>query len=134
MGEHGPTTGTRSARPGRYADAVAAKKRSGKSKKPRHGISGNPQRRAEQLAERQAAITDEPDLSPLVMDFRSGKPENSAMREMAYALAGGAKPAPWWSASHERVLASARALDWPARTLDVEAQACRIVAMNSTRC
>ena len=49
------------------------------------------------------------------------------MRELAYALAGGAKPAPWWSASHERVLASARALDWPAQTLDVEAQACRIV-------
>ena len=106
---------------------AAKNRRSGKSKSPRRGISGNPQRRAEQLAQRRPAITGEPDLSPLVMDFRSGKPENSAMRELAYALAGGAKPAPWWSASHERVLASARALDWPAQTLDVEAQACRIV-------
>ncbi len=106
---------------------AAKKRRSGKSKSPRLGISGNPQRRAEQLAQRRPAIRGGPDLPPLVMDFRSGKPENSAMRELAYALAGGAKPAPWWSASHERVLASARALDWPAQTLDVEAQACRIV-------
>ena len=49
------------------------------------------------------------------------------MRELAYALAGGVEPAPWWRESHERVLAAARALDWPARSLDVEAQASRVV-------
>lgn len=49
------------------------------------------------------------------------------MQELAYALAGGVEPAPWWKESHERVLAATRALDWPARSLDVEAQASRVV-------
>jgi hypothetical protein len=92
---------------------VASKKRrSGKGKGPRQGISGNPQRRAEQLAQRQV-IADGPDLSPL--------------RDLAYALAGGAKPAPWWDESHQRILAAARALTWPSSLVDLETQACRIV-------
>jgi hypothetical protein len=93
---------------------VASKKRrSGRGKAPRQGISGNPQRRAEQLAQRQPAIADEPDFS--------------AFRDMAYALAGGADPSPWWAESHQRILAAARVLTWPSRLVDLETQACRIV-------
>ena len=46
---------------------------------------------------------------------------------MAYALAGGAQPSPWWDESHQRILAAARALAWPSRLVDLETQACRIV-------
>jgi len=101
---------------------VASKKqRSGKVKRPRQGISGNPQRRAEQLAQRRS------DLPPLVPDFRSGKQEEPSLRGLAYSLAGGAEPRPWWGESHERILAAARALTWPSRLVDVETQACQIV-------
>jgi hypothetical protein len=93
---------------------VASKKRrSGRGKAPRQGISGNPQRRAEQLAQRQSAIADEPDLS--------------VFRDLAYSLAGGAEPSPWWPESHQRILAAARALTWPSRRVDLETQAGRIV-------
>jgi hypothetical protein len=106
---------------------VASKKRrSGRGNGPRQGISGNPQRRAEQLAQRRA-IADERDLAPLMLDFRSGKPEGSPLRDLAYALAGGAEPMPWWGESHQRILTAARALTWPSRLADLETQACRIV-------
>ena len=77
---------------------AAKKRRSGRGKGPRQGISGNPQRRAEQLAQRRSAIADEPDLSGL--------------RDLAYALAGGAEPSPWWDESHQRIIAAARTLAW----------------------
>jgi hypothetical protein len=105
---------------------VASKKRSGRGKGPRQGISGNPQRRTEQLAQRRPAIADEPDLPPLVLDFRAGK-QDSPLRDLAYAMAGGAEPSPWWAGSHQRILAAARALTWPSRFVDLETQACRIV-------
>jgi hypothetical protein len=92
---------------------VATKKRSGRNKGPRQGISGNPQRRAEQLAQRQPAFADEQDLS--------------ALRHLAYSLAGGTQPSPWWHESHQQILAAARALTWPSRLVDVETQAGRIV-------
>jgi hypothetical protein len=115
---------------------VASKKRrSGKGKGPRQGISGNPQRRAGQLAQRRPAIAGDLGLPPLVLDFRSGtvldsgpgKPADSPLRELAYALAGGAQPRPWWGESYERILATVRALTWPSRLVDLETQACRIV-------
>jgi hypothetical protein len=88
---------------------VASKKRrSGKGKGPRQGISGNPQRRAEQLAQRR-------------------QPEDFSLRDLAYSLAGGAEPRPWWDESHRRILAAARALSWPSRLVDLETQTCRIV-------
>jgi hypothetical protein len=114
--------------PDRYADRVASKKRrSGKGKGSRQGISGNPQRRAGQLAQRRPATADEPDRPPLVLDFRSGKREDFSLRDLAYSLAGGAEPRPWWGKSHQRILAAARALTWPSRPVDLETQACRIV-------
>src|SRR6266542_1840878 len=130
--QHGAGTSMRRAEhrpaPDRYADRVASKKRrSGKGKGPRQGLSGNPQRRAGQLAQRRPAIAGEPDLPPLVLDFRSGKPEDSPLRYLAYALAGGAEPRPWWGESHQRILAAARALTWPSRPVDLETQTCQIV-------
>lgn len=76
------------------------------------------------MAQRRPAVADGPDFSPLVMDFRS---EQSPFPDLAYSLAGGATPAPWWGESHERILAAARALTWPSRLIDLETQACRIV-------
>ena len=92
---------------------ASKKRRSGRGKAPRQGISGNPQRRAEQLAQRRPAIADEPDFS--------------ALRDVAYAMAGGANPRPWWDESYQRILAAARALTWPSRPVDLETQACQIV-------
>ena len=91
---------------------VSARKRSPRNRKVhRQGLSGNPQRRAEQLRwERQAA---------------SG--QSAAFREMAYRLAGGAPAEPWWRESHGRILALARALAWPSRLVDLETQVCQIV-------
>jgi hypothetical protein len=98
----------------RYPDSGGSeKRRSGRGKVPRQGISGNPQRRAEQLAQRRPAIADEPDLSSL--------------RDLAYAMAGGSKPSPWWAESHQRIIAAARVLTWPSRLVDLETQTSRIV-------
>jgi hypothetical protein len=106
---------------------MASKKRSsGKAKGSRQGISGDPRRRAEQLAQRRPAFADEPDHPPLVLDFRSAKPEDP-LRDLAYALAGGAEPRPWWGESYQRILAAARALTWPSRLVDLETETCRIV-------
>jgi hypothetical protein len=90
---------------------VSSKKRNSRKRKThRQGLSGNPQRRTKQLRqERQAAHG------------------QSAFRELAYRLAGGAPAAPWWRESHERILARARALTWPSRLADLETQTCQIV-------
>src|SRR5262249_49612056 len=128
--QHDAGTSRRRARhcPDHYADRVASKKRrSGKGKGPRRGISGNPQRRAGQLAQRRPAIAGEPDLPPLVLDFRSEKPDDARVRALALAGAAGAEPRPWWADSHQGILPAARALPWPARLVDLETQACQIV-------
>lgn len=80
---------------------MAAKKRNSPSRGTgngqRHGVSGDPRRR-------------EP-----------------ATRELAYRMAGGVDPAPWWPGSHERVLAAARAATWPDRRVELEDLTCRVV-------
>ena len=91
---------------------ASKKRRSGRDRRPRQGISGNPQRRAEQLAERTGSWS---------------RNQDSPLRDLAYAMAGGAEPRPWWAGSHQRILAAARALAWPSRLVDLETQACRIV-------
>ncbi|MBV9208495.1 MAG: hypothetical protein JO037_24525 [Actinobacteria bacterium] len=95
---------------------MSPKKRSSRKRNVhRQGLSGNPQRRAQQLGQdRRAAhpLTDQ---------------DRAALRELAYSLAGGALPEPWWRESHGRILAQARALTWPARLVDLETQACQLV-------
>jgi hypothetical protein len=53
------------------------------------------------LAQRQSAIAAESDLPPSLLDFRAREPEESPFRQLAYALAGGADPRPWWGESYE---------------------------------
>jgi hypothetical protein len=90
---------------------MSPKKRSSrKHKTHRQGLSGNPQRRTEQLRQEQ-----------LTAHGQSG------FLELAYHLAGGVPAAPWWRESHYRILARARALAWPSRLADLEKQACQIV-------
>jgi hypothetical protein len=100
---------------------VSSKKRSsGKRGAHRQGLSGNPQRRAEQLQEKQSAIE-------VRSAFSSDTARRAEFRELAYRLAGGASPAPWWRESHERILTRARASTWPSRVVDLETQTCQIV-------
>jgi hypothetical protein len=101
---------------------VSYKKRN--SRKPRthrHGLSGNPQRRAQQLQEQRA------EGQPAFWQLPQADPDRAALRELAYLLAGGAPAEPWWRESHERILARARALTWPSRLVDLETQVCQIV-------
>lgn len=95
---------------------------SGKRRTQRHGLSGNPQRRAEQLGRERAprsASQEEPDLLP--------ESRAEALKELAYLLAGGAEEAPWWRDSHERVLRQARELAWPTGPRGIEDQTCDLV-------
>jgi hypothetical protein len=83
----------------------------------RRGLSGNPQRRAEQLRRSRVSAGLEPP-----------SPEDRAQfRELAYRLAGGAHPEPWWQETHGHILARARALTWPSRVVDVETRVCELV-------
>jgi hypothetical protein len=89
---------------------VSSRKRSSRKRKNyRQGLSGNPQRRAQQLRHKQLAA------------------QGPAFLELAYRLAGGAPAEPWWRESHERILARARDLSWPSRQADLETQTCQIV-------
>jgi hypothetical protein len=90
----------------------------------RQGLSGNPQRRAQQLQERRAQ--GQPAFGQLPRE-ELPDPDRAAFRELAYRLAGGAPDEAWWRESHERILARARALTWPSRLVDLETQACQIV-------
>ena len=46
---------------------------------------------------------------------------------MAYRLAGGAHPEPWWQETHGHIIAQARELTWPSRLVDVETKVCELV-------
>jgi hypothetical protein len=106
---------------------VSSKKRnSHKRKTHRQGVSGNPQRRAQQLRQERRMAQGQAALRQLPRAPQAD-PDRAAFRELAYRLAGGASPEPWWRESHERVLARARALTWPTRLVDLETQACQIV-------
>jgi hypothetical protein len=86
--------------------ATSKKRKTGKRKAPRQGLSGNPQRRAEQLRQ------------PVDVD---------AFQELAWLMAGGAEPADWWPESHERILAQASARAWPTDPAGVETLTCELV-------
>ena len=104
---------------------MSSRKRS--SRKPRthrQGLSGNPQRRSQQLQERR--VQAQPAFGRLPREPQ-GDPDRAALRELAYRLAGGALAEAWWEESHARILARARTLTWPSRLVDVETQTCEIV-------
>jgi hypothetical protein len=88
---------------------VASKKRnSGKS-----GLSGNPQRRAEQLQERVSRQREHE--RRYVPDFQAPSPRH------------GYSPPDWWQESHEAILARVRGSEWPSGLLDMETLAGEIV-------
>jgi hypothetical protein len=87
---------------------VASKKRSsGKRKTQRKGLSGNPQRRAEQLGQ-------------LGTDVGLAYPDPGDIPRRKI------EPSPWWPESHARILAAVRADPWPSRLVDVETRACQL--------
>lgn len=77
-----------------------------KRKTRRKGVSGNPQRRAAQLAAEQSAHRELPDI------YEVGRRKR--------------QPPPWWEQSHERVLAAARAAEWPTDLPGIETRTCEI--------
>jgi hypothetical protein len=101
------------------------KRNSRKPRTHRPNLSGNPQRRAQQLQERRAQ--GQPVFGQLPREPQADPGRAAAFRELAYRLAGGCPDEPWWRESHERILARARGLPWPSRLVDVETQACQIV-------
>lgn len=96
---------------------------SGKRKTQRRGLSGNPQLRAEQLEKDRPTLPAQQAQGPDPLSWA----EPDSLRDLAYALAGGAKDAPWWHDSHESVLRKARALDWSSRLSGIEEQTCDLV-------
>ena len=84
---------------------ASRKRKSSKSTKRRQGkgLSGNPQRRVQQLQERDAA-----DLL-------------RQQSRWAGSFNPGRRTWPWWAESHDRVQARVRAAEWPTRLLDIEA-------------
>ena len=87
---------------------MASKKRSsGKRKTQRKGLSGNPQRRAEQLAQLETGAA-----------WAHPAPGGIPRRKI--------EPAPWWPESHARILAAVRADPWPSRLIDLETRACQL--------
>jgi hypothetical protein len=100
---------------------VSAKKRnSGKS-----GLSGNPQRRAQQLDDRQVRRPSQAELASQARNFSAE--DRQAFGDLARRLAGDAPVAPWWAESHERVISAALASPVPERLVDIEALTCSAV-------
>jgi hypothetical protein len=89
--------------------SVASKKRRPDRRRPSKGLSGNPQRRVQQLKRPGAT---EPPPQPA----QPPHPE----------IGGGESPWAWWAESHETVLAQARAAQWPSRLVDIENLAGRL--------
>lgn len=88
---------------------TSKKRKPGKRKTRRQGLSGNPQRRAEQLSQPPDAVDDD------------------ALLDLARLMAGRSEPAAWWPQSHERILAAATARPWPSALADIEALTCELV-------
>lgn len=88
---------------------ASKRKTSGKRKTQRKGLSGNPQRRAGQL--------------------RAKRERNDHLASVLRApevVYQKMEPAPWWADSHERVLAAARAAEWPSDLPGIERRACEV--------
>jgi hypothetical protein len=105
---------------------VGSKKRKTKGSRP--GLSGNPQRRAEQLGLQQELALQRQEAAGLTQALADYEPPDlSPLLSLARTLAGGAEPSPWWPESHGRILDAARTRTWPASLVEVETQTCRIV-------
>ncbi len=92
-------------------DVASNKRKSGKltQRSQGKGLSGNPQRRAQQLQDRDAA---------------ERRREQSLWA--GTSAPGSQRAWPWWAESHETVLAQVRAAEWPSRLVDIETLAGRL--------
>jgi hypothetical protein len=117
-----------------YPGAVASKKRTsrkssstGKSSAGRGkaGLSGNPQRRAQQLDDQQVRRPDQADLASRARNLSAE--DRKALADLARLLAGDAPAASWWAESHERVISAVLASPTPERLADIETLTCTAV-------
>jgi hypothetical protein len=100
----------------------------GMSPKKRGGgkrLSGNPQRRAQQLASRNLAKVGQPGASTWARELSTD--DRRAFGDLARRLAGWAPAMPWWTQSHDHVIRNFLAGPVPERPVDVETRACAAV-------
>jgi hypothetical protein len=97
--------------------AMSPKKRDGGKR-----LSGNPQRREQQIASRSLTKTGKPDTSSWARELSIE--DRRAFGDLARRLAGWAPAMPWWAQSHDRVIKSFLDEPVPERPVDVETRAC----------
>ena len=100
--------------------AMSPKKRGGGKR-----LSGNPQRRTQQLASRNPVKTDSPDASSWARELSIE--DRRSFGDLARRLAGWAPAMPWWALSHDRVIKSFLDQPVPERLVDIETRACTAV-------
>jgi hypothetical protein len=100
--------------------AMSPKKRDGGKR-----LSGNPQRRVQQLASRNPVKTGRPDASSWARELSID--DRRSFGDLARRLAGWAPAMPWWAQSHDRVIKSFLDQPVPERPVDIETRACTAV-------
>ena len=100
--------------------AMSPKKRDGGKR-----LSGNPQRREQQLASRNPVKTGRPDASSWARELSIE--DRRSFGDLARRLAGWAPAMPWWAQSHDRVIKSFLDEPVPERPVDIETRACTAV-------
>jgi hypothetical protein len=99
---------------------VSPKKRSGGKR-----LSGNPQRRKQQLESRNQSRASTPEMSSWARSLSLD--DRRAFADLARRLAGGAPAMPWWAESHDCIIRAFLAGPVPERLVDVETRACMVV-------
>ena len=100
--------------------AMSPKKRDGGKR-----LSGNPQRREQQLASRNPVKTGRPDASSWARELSIE--DRRSFGDLSRRLAGWAPAMPWWAQSHDRVIKSFLDQPVPERPVDIETRACTAV-------
>jgi hypothetical protein len=88
-------------------------------------LSGNPQRREQQLASRNPVKTGSPDASSWARELSID--DRRSFGDLARRLAGWAPAMPWWAQSHDHVIRSFLDQPVPERPVDIETRACTAV-------
>lgn len=99
---------------------MSPKKRSGG----KH-LSGNPQRREQQLKSRNQGKVGSPEKSSRARSLSLD--DRRAFADLARRLAGGAPAMPWWAESHDSIIRDFLAGSAPERLVDIETRACEVV-------
>ena len=88
-------------------------------------LSGNPQRREQQLASRNPTKTGKPDASSWARELSIE--DRRSFGDLARRLAGRGPVMRWWAQSHDRVIKSFLDQPVPERPVDIETRACTAV-------